>query len=74
MKEHLAKSLENAKYIENIFRPNKEIEIGDTSLNIDEEHQAFTIPLNMCQDTDNPPILQFEDLLGYEICAGSQVV
>ncbi len=74
LKEHLAMRLENAEYIENIFRPNKEIEIGYTSLNIDEENQAFTIPLYLCGDTDNPPVFRFEELLGYEISAGTQVV
>ena len=74
LKEHLAMREENAKYIENVFRPTKEIEVGMTSLNIDETNQVFTIPLIICGDLDNPPVFKFEELIGYELLAESQVV
>ena len=74
LKEHLAMREENAKYLENVFRPTKEIEVGMTSLNIDETNQVFTIPLIICGDLDNPPVFKFEELIGYELLAESQVV
>jgi hypothetical protein len=46
---------------------NKSFEIGWTKLNIDEANKLFTIPLNMCGDTSNPPIFKFEELMGYEL-------
>ncbi len=67
LKEHLATREENAKYLEDTFRPNKKISIGWTSLNIDEANKMFTIPLNICGDTNNPPVFKFEELIGYEL-------
>ncbi|MFA9423246.1 MAG: SHOCT domain-containing protein [Sedimentibacter sp.] len=67
LKKHLAMREENAKYLENIFRPNKKISIGWTNLNIDEANRIFTIPLNMCGNTNNPPVFKFEELIGYEL-------
>jgi len=72
--EHLVLREENAKYLENTFRPTKEIEVGMTSLNIDEINKVFTIPLIICGDTDNPPVFKFEELIGYELHAETQVV
>jgi len=67
LKEHLTMREENANRIKNEFRPNKSYEIGWTKLNIDEANELFTIPLNMCGDTNNPPIFKFEELMGYEL-------
>lgn len=67
LKEHLAMREENANRIKNEFRPNKSYEIGWTHLNIDEANKLFTIPLNMCGDTNNPPIFKFEELMGYDL-------
>lgn len=67
LKEHLAMRDENANRIKNVFRPNKTYEIGWTHLNIDEVNRLFTIPLNMCGDTNNPPIFKFEELMGYDL-------
>jgi len=67
LKEHLNKREENAKYLESTFRPNKKVAIGWTSLNIDEDNKTFTLPLNMCGDTKNPPVFKFEELRGYEL-------
>lgn len=67
LKEHLAMREQNAKYLENTFRPNKEISVGWTQLNIDEQNKTFTIPLQLCGDVYNPPVFNFEDLLGYDI-------
>jgi len=67
LKEHLSRREENANCIKNIFRPNKTYEIGWTHLNIDEANRLFTIPLNMCGDTKNPPVFKFDELMGYEL-------
>ncbi len=67
LKKHLAMREENANRIKNEFRPNKSYEIGWTQLNIDETNKLFTIPLNMCGDTTNPPIFKFEELVGYDL-------
>jgi hypothetical protein len=67
LKEHLTMREENANRIKNEFRPNKSYEIGWTKLNIDEANKLFTIPLNMCGDTNNPPVFKFEELMGYEL-------
>ena len=74
LKEHFVKREENANYIKDTFRPNRKIEIGYTNLNIDEANQVFTIPLNMCGDTNNPPVFKFEELMGYELHADNQTV
>jgi len=73
LKEHFAMREENAKYLENIFRPTKEIEVGNTKLMIDEVNKVFTIPLYICGDVDNPPVFKFEELIGYELLAETQV-
>lgn len=67
LKEHLAKRVENANLLANTFFPNISIPIGWTHLNIDEKNRLFTIPLNMCGDTKNPPIFKFEELTGYDL-------
>ncbi|MHB8129252.1 MAG: SHOCT domain-containing protein [Mobilitalea sp.] len=67
LKEHLALREENANCIKNVFRPNKTYDIGWTHLNIDEANKLFTIPLNMCGDTKNPPVFKFEELMGYDL-------
>ena len=67
LKEHLAMREENANCIKNVFRPNRTYEIGWTKLNIDEANRLFTIPLNMCGDTNNPPVFQFDELIGYDL-------
>lgn len=67
LKEHLALREENAAYLESTFRPNKKITIGWTTLNIDDSNKVFTIPLNMCGNTNNPPVFKFEELIGYEL-------
>lgn len=64
---HLALREENARLLREVFRPNKVYEIGWTHLNIDEANRLFTIPLNMCGDTKNPPIFKFDELTGYEL-------
>jgi hypothetical protein len=74
LKKHLVMREENAKYLENIFRPNKKISIGWTTLNIDEANRNFTIPLNMCGDTKNPPVFKFEELMGYELVEENCVI
>ena len=74
LKEHLAMREENAKYLENIFRPTKEIKVDMDSLYIDETNLVFTIPLNMCSDINNPPVFKFEELIGYELIVEDQVV
>ena len=73
LKEHLAMREENAKYLENIFRPTKEIAVGNTKLMIDEVNKVFTIPLYICGNVDNPPVFKFEELIGYELLAETQV-
>jgi len=73
LKEHFAMREENSKYLENIFRPTKKIEVGHTSLNIDEVNRVFTIPLYICGNVDNPPVFKFEELIGYELLADTQV-
>jgi hypothetical protein len=67
LKEHLAMLEENANDIKIVFRPNKIYDIGWTHLNIDEANRLFTIPLNMCGDTNNPPIFKFDELVGYDL-------
>ncbi|HEY5587245.1 MAG TPA: hypothetical protein VIK78_22510 [Ruminiclostridium sp.] len=67
LKEHLTMRVENANCLENTFRPNKKISIGWTNLNIDEANKMFTIPLNMCGNTNNPPVFKFEELISYEL-------
>jgi len=67
LKEHLTLREKNAKCIENVFRPTKTYEIGWTHLNIDEANRLFTIPLNMCGDTKNPPVFKFDELMGYDL-------
>lgn len=67
LKEHLRMREDNANRIKNEFRPNKSYEIGWTKLNIDEANKLFTIPLNMCGDTNNPPIFKFGELMGYDL-------
>lgn len=74
LKEHLAKREENAKYLEDTFRPNKKIPIGWTKLNVDEGNKMFTIPLNICGDTKNPPVFKFEELIGYELFEDEYVI
>jgi|GEM_PF-3375088 len=74
LKEHLAKREENANYLANTFRPNKKLSIGWTNLNIDEANKTFTIPLNMCGDTKNPPVFKFEELIGYELVEDYSVI
>lgn len=74
LKKHLVMREENAKYLENIFRPNNKISIGWTNLNIDEANKIFTFPLNMCGDTKNPPVFKFEELIGYELIEDSYVI
>jgi len=72
LKEHLAMREENAKYIKNVFRPTKEIKVDGDSLNIDEINRAFTIPVHTWDD--NPPVFQFDELIGYELLAKPRVV
>jgi len=67
LKEHLALREENESCIKNVFRPNNTYEIGWTHLNIDEANRLFTIPLNMCGDTKNPPVFKFDELMGYDL-------
>jgi len=67
LKEHLLKREENANYLKTVFAPTKRIEVGWTHINIDEVNRTFTIPLNICGDTKNPPVFKFEELQGYEI-------
>jgi len=74
LKAHLALREENAKYLENTFRPNKKIPIGFTNLNIDGVNKVFTIPLNMCGDTENPPVFKFEELMSYELIVEDDAV
>lgn len=74
LKEHLALREENAKYLESSFRANRKIPVGYTNLNIDGANKVFTIPLNMCGDTKNPPVFQFGELEGYELRGDSGLV
>lgn len=67
LKDHLVKREKNAEYLKETFRPNKKTTVGWTSLNIDDLNQVFTIPLNMCGDTKNPPVFKFEELISYEL-------
>lgn len=67
LKEHLAVREENRNRLKNVFRPTRIIPIGFTKLNIDEGGKLFTIPLHMCGDVYNPPLFNFDELVGYEL-------
>ena len=67
LKAHLVFREENATFLESTFTPNKKVSVGWTHLNIDEGNKCFTIPLNMCGNTQNPPVFKFEELSGYEL-------
>lgn len=74
LKAHLSLREENARLLREVFRPNKIYEIGWTHLNVDEANRLFTIPLNMCGDTKNPPIFKFNELTGYELEEENDVI
>lgn len=67
LKEHLAMREENAKCLQEIFRPNKSIDFTWSYLNIDEENHLFTLPIYECGDIKNPPVFRFDELMGYEL-------
>lgn len=67
LKVHLIMREENANRIKKEFRPTKCYEIGWTHISIDETKRLFTIPLNRCGDTRNPPVFKFEELQGYDL-------
>lgn len=74
LKAHLAQREENRKILTDTFRPNKKLSIGWTTLNIDEANRMFTLPLNMCGDTKNPPVFKFDELIGYEVIEESYII
>lgn len=74
LKEHLIMREKNANLIKNVFRPSKSFEIGWTHISIDDANNLFIIPLNMCGDTNNPPVFKFEELMGYDLLEEECVV
>ncbi len=67
LKVHLSQREENARQLEEVFRPNYSVDITWTSLNIDEANELFTLPIHECGDIKNPPIFKYEELNGYEL-------